>query len=249
VITKRKPFVCLSILLGIAILHGPQFAVGDTIDPSPSEELDPNLRSAIERISPLEHEHIRTKSVTYIKLVQGDIGYIDPEAVSEGDLQSLRELLLAHSELTGAFEQLDLEVVDLRSNRNGQKLFYRQRINGIPVDARSSMVFDANGHVSSLTSHTVDPSLVPAGPEILEAEAIAHALDALMRLAGRNLEDASVSEIPSQQPKLYYGTVGGNNVPELYWRMSVESVSDGLSYGAVVNASTGKTALASNIED
>ena len=247
---KRKPNVCLSILLGIGTLHGTQYALGDIIDEECLEEFDSNSRLSIERLSPLALDCFRTKSSTYIQLARANIGFVDAKAVETGDLESLRELLLELRELTDAFEQLDLKLVEIRPDTDGQRLIYRQQINGIAVDNRNWVIFGADGHVSTLNSSIVDPKHVVPAPSVSEAEAVTFAIEAIEHEVGGRLENATVSDNPGFKTKLYYSHSARNDIHELYWRASVSGQSMGFShsYSAIVNATTGETAIANNLQ-
>ena len=247
--TKQKSFVGLCILLGLGALRGLPIVSADTIDQGSLEQLSPDMVAAIKRIAPRTHRLSKTDWSTAMELLDGNIGFIDAEGVLNGDLRSVRDLILENAILTGATQQLDVEFVELRPDSDGHRLIYRQLINGIPTRYRSSIVFDESGLVTSLRSHIVDPGFAEAGPQILEDEAISYAIDALVQKSGRDVSDAQVLRSQTDQPGLYYGIYGEPSRPQLFWRMSVGSRSHGLDYSAVVNATTGETSLSPNVED
>jgi hypothetical protein len=249
--TKRKLNVLLSLLVGTVALHGAQLAFGRTIEAECLEGLESNPRLTNEHLSPLVLRCGCTKSTKGIDLVRANIGFVDADEVEAGDLESLRKLLLEIRELTGAYEQLDLKLVEIKPDKDGQRLVYRQLINGIPVDYRHRMVFGPDGHMSSLTSNIVDPGYVVSSASVLEAEAVAHAIEAVERKIGSRIEDPAVSDNPLYQTRLLYSLSAKNEVHELYWRISVEGHSMGhyYSYSAIVNANTGETVVSTNVED
>lgn len=207
------------------------------------------IDTAIDEIGPLTFDYYSTNSSRYIQLNGGDIGQVSATELLDGNPKSLRNLLAKHQLLTGYFPELQIELLDTRSSYGGNRVIYRQTIDGIPMDIRSNVEFSSDGLVVSLTSHVVDPESVRQFPTVLESEATVHASQALANEIGNQIDDLSVDLNDSMSPKLYYGFIGEGEDPVLYWKVLVKSSSHGLSYSAAVDAQTGETVLWNNMHE
>ena len=216
-------------------------------------ELKSEFEIALEKISPAAHDYYRDETRTYIQVVKGDIGSVDVVEIMDGDLDSLVTLLRAHSGLTNATDRLDLELVEFRQNNGMLTAIYRQKIGGMPIDRLSSVDFAEDGFVLRLRSLIVDPSIDLVQPTVLEAEAIAHAINTLSNKIGYEAADVTVSVEDAvaknyQPPTLYYRLTTDNEPPSPYWRVSMQSKEHGQVQTAIVDALTGETEILTSIQ-
>lgn len=202
--------------------------------------------AAIKELNPSASEYFHSDYITYLELVNGDIGKVAADAVIESDAESIRDLLLQHHKITGATDALDFEVQAIRKRRSGITAVYRQKIDGIPVDITSRIKFDDEGNVSRLNSFVVDPASIVVSPSVQKDEAVVHAINALSNEVERALFDVVFEPTANigtgyPQPTLWYGFENQDSAPHPYWIISLSSSGGRYDYKAVVNAYTGET--------
>jgi len=208
--------------------------------------------AAIEKISPLSHDQISTSSGTYLELIGGKIGRVNPNEVREGNTGSIVALLQKHAIVTGAYDGLKVDIVSIRKKGTGNTAIFRQLIDEIPVDLLGKVSYDANGDVSRLNSLIIDPTSVKIEPTILEAEAVVHAKTALANELGQTVSNVRTDppeNIQSEfrEPTLYIGLDEQSASPVAYWIVTMLPAGAGHTYIAQVDAVTGDTRVYSNV--
>lgn len=127
---------------------------------------------------PLERESDTKGDRTRFSLTHGDIGYIDVNSIMQDrDPYSIVDLLQAHQELTGADDSLQITIEEISENEIwGQKVLYRQVIDGQPIRQGGKVFFSSDGAVTWMTGNLINTQSLNAGDILIlapEAEAIA----------------------------------------------------------------------------
>ena len=165
---------------------------------------------------------------TWFSMSYGDIGYIDVNSIlRDNDPYSIVDLLQTHSELTGAGESLEIAIQSVTHNEDwGQKVFFRQHVNGKAIRESGSVFFRDDGTVTRIAGNLADTtSLNTHDVLILQPEAESIALSAAAAYAER-LEPVApdLAHVPvtlmASSAELQYD-VGPDSMLTSYWRVAV----------------------------
>jgi hypothetical protein len=215
-------------------------------------DADSEIALALGQISPLSYDHAANSASTYLELIRGNIGNVSPEQIASGSTDSIKNLLLELSTLTGATPDLQIEVTGIRQKAQEVTAIFRQSINGVPVDLLGKVNYTPNGQVTRLNSMLLDASIVDVKPTILEPEAVVHAKTALANELGYALSDVRVNppEIVKSNfkpPTLYIGLSESSPMPIAYWLVTMMPKESGITYLAKVDANSGDVIVYSNL--
>ena len=189
-------------------------------------------------IAPASVEHFPGKTATLLELFKGDIGMLDVQGIAEHDSSSLETLLKSLAPLTGATNDLQLEIRRVRRNNDLYSVDFRQVIDGIPVDRLQRVSFDGGGVVSRLSSTLVHPGFARNDIQVLAEEAAAHAVTALANELGSSDFTGSFGTSGSA-PELLYKFVDHNREPDIVWEFLMET-HRAPTYRVTVIARTGE---------
>ena len=152
-----------------------------------ADQVSEAIDEAIRRIRPERVRQFVRGGYTQLLLNGGDIGRVDPEEILQENPRSLANLLNQHSILTGAGYPLDLEITDVFEEENKAHLVkFRQVVGGIPLATGLNVDFDAEGNVTSIWTHILDPSIPAAVVQVFRDEAVHIAKTALANKFGRS---------------------------------------------------------------
>lgn len=185
---------------------------------------------------------------TWFSMSYGDIGYIDVNSIlRDNDPYSIVDLLQAHSGLTGAGEALEIAIQSVTHNEDwGQKVFFRQHVNGKAMRESGSVFFREDGTVTRLAGNLVDTtSLNTHDVLILQSEAESIALSAAAAYAERlgpvapDLDDLPVTLMVSSAELKY--DVGPDSMLTSFWRVAVGITGPvGTGVYVLISPQTGK---------
>ena len=127
---------------------------------------------------PLKRESETKGDRTHFSMNHGDIGYVDVNSIMQGrNPYSIVDLLQAHKELTGADDSLEITIERISDNAIwGQKVLYRQVIDGQSIRQGGTVFFQPDGTVTRMVGNLVSSQSLNAGDVLIlspEAEAIA----------------------------------------------------------------------------
>jgi len=215
-----------------------------------NDALDEAMVAYIESLSPRSFEYFRTDTVTYVEIIAPEIGVVNISELFLKNVSYLKDFLLEHSEMTGAFDGIELDIIELRKNADRFTIIYRQRIHGILVRQKSNVQLHSSGEVYRLNSFVVNPDKIDSGPTIRRDEAITHAKYALAVELGRVQSEALISPISENEksvppPTVYYVVEDSDESPIPYWYIVITPSGGGASYSAMVNAVTGEAKVRS----
>jgi len=227
-------------------------ADGPSIAPeNPPEEsgLTAEARELLDAISPDSLRNFGSDSVRYISLQGGNIGTVDAQGLVDGNPESLIGLLASLSEVTGAYDGLEIHIRRAHVDSDGGSAVYNQVVNGIHVASYQKVNFDADGTVTELSSKIAGPSAMIHQPVIPEDEAIRYAVSKLTQELGFEpsniLVDQGGEKLQAKHPYLLYRLSSETSSLSPYWTISLVSRSDKVDRVAVVDAVSGETTLPS----
>ena len=127
---------------------------------------------------PLKRESETKGDRTHFSMNHGDIGYVDVYSIMQDrNPYSIVDLLQAHQELTGADDSLEITIEEISENAIwGQKVLYRQVIDGQSIRQGGTVFFQPDGTVTRMAGNLVSSQSLNAGDVLIlspEAEAIA----------------------------------------------------------------------------
>lgn len=216
-------------------------------DASGELELSTEAQDLLDAIAPEKTQRFGSGSVRYIRLKGGDIGTVDAQGLVDKNPESLIYLLDSLSEVTGAFDGLEIRIRRASLTSDGGTAIYNQFINGIRVSSNQSVDFDAEGTVTDLSSLIAGPGAVIYEPVIPEGQATRFAVSKLTQELGFEpsniVFDQGGENLEAKHPYIgyQYSSDGSSLTP--YWTISLVSRSDSVDRVAMVNAVSGETKL------
>jgi len=221
---------------------GPQNASDESVLTAEAQEL-------LDAISPDTLEQFGSDSVRYISLQGGNIGTVDAQALVDGNPESLVRLLSSLSELTGAFDGLEIHIRQAHVDSDGGSAVYNQIVNGIHVASYQTVDFDADGTVIELSSKIAGPGAMIHEPIIPEDQAIQFAVSKLTQEVGFEPENVLVDQggenLEAKHPYLLYRLSSKTSTLSPYWTISLVSRTSKIDRVAMVDAVSGETTLPS----
>ncbi len=173
---------------------------------------------------------------TYVTMDGGHIGLIDLDEIKNGDFSSAVALLQAHRDWTGAGDDLELAMVDVRA----RNVMLAQLVHGTLVDLPISIRTDEHGNVIRLTSVIVHPEAISNVPTILEEDAVAIGKEALRNYLEQSDSRVHILRNEAAQPTLYLEPPENLNGPvRFYWRMHMRALGGRDTYAVLVDAHSG----------
>lgn len=188
----------------------------------------PAIRSAearhrtVELLGEIQPWHVNFSTNEFmLTLVGGNIGKLDPDAVTSDDIRKLLVRLAPLARASGT-ENYEITAVTPRDEEvNGARsIGFRQTINGIPVDFDQEIVVGEDGQIKRLTIALVDPDAVTITNRITREAAT----DAASMTLGKALASGPRRQ-QTVSSELRYAHVNGDWSP--VWRFLIDVAGAG----------------------
>lgn len=201
------------------------------------EILSEDQRLLLNRISPVSYRFRTGEVATYTRISGGDIGKVKPEEIYRKDGSSIRALLSDLGLLTGATEELQLEIRRIVKNGETTQVEYRQVIDGAHVSRINRIDYDESGSVGRVSSYIVDASTVDNRLRVLRSEAEAYAREAVRQKIADQFGSSSIEVFTHPIPgvssgedttSLIFDVSDIDSAPSANWRVAVMAVPGGV---------------------